>query len=287
MRLAAAYLRVTQKPTFSTAEKARAAMQRPKWNPSPPQALQERHQVTRQTIGGFDSWSVTPKVASGEAVLYLHGGAYVATISPQHWDLVSRLADAGVRVEVPDYPLAPQHTYRDAYPFLRELWKHLLADADPARVSLAGDSAGAGLALGFAQDLAADNDPMPHRMVLIAPWLDLTLTGDGVAHAARRDPWLTIVGLQEAGLAWAGGDDPSLPKLSPINGPLTNLPPTDIYIGGRDLFLPDVRRLRTLAADAGWSLDVTECPGAVHVYPLVPVPEGRTARDRIVATLSS
>jgi monoterpene epsilon-lactone hydrolase len=129
--------------------------------------------------------------------------------------------------------------------------------------------------------------PLPARLVLIAPWPDLTLSGEDIKNAAARDPWLTPAGLIEAGGAWAGGDDPRQPRLSPINGPLTGLPPTDIYIGGRDLFLPDVRRLSRLASDAGWPVTVTESPGAIQFYPLVPAREGRQARDRIIASLST
>ncbi|MEU4360053.1 transposase [Streptomyces virginiae] len=50
--------------------------------------------------------------------LYVHGGAYISGIAPQHWQLISRLTDAGVRVEVPAYGLAPQSNHREAYPFL-------------------------------------------------------------------------------------------------------------------------------------------------------------------------
>jgi monoterpene epsilon-lactone hydrolase len=32
-------------------------------------------------------------------------------------------------------------------------------------------------------------------------------------------------------------------------------------------------------------LQVTVCEGAVHVYPLVPAPEGRTAAREIVASI--
>jgi acetyl esterase/lipase len=41
------------------------------------------------------------------AVLYLHGGAYISEIAPRHWAVISRMADAGVRVEVPSDGLAP------------------------------------------------------------------------------------------------------------------------------------------------------------------------------------
>ncbi|MGY1653975.1 alpha/beta hydrolase fold domain-containing protein [Geodermatophilus sp. SYSU D01119] len=93
--------------------------------------------------------TVTPRGGATRAVLYLHGGAYVAGAAPQHWTLAGRLADAGARVVV-----------------------------------LAGDSAGGGLALGFAQTLLGTGEPQPRLVALIAPWLDLALADPAVAAAA-------------------------------------------------------------------------------------------------------
>src|SRR3712207_7253041 len=53
--------------------------------------------------------------------------------------------------------LAPPHTYREAYPFLREVWAGLVAEAPSGGSVLAGDSAGGGLALGLAQELVAED----------------------------------------------------------------------------------------------------------------------------------
>jgi epsilon-lactone hydrolase len=287
MRLIAVYLRVTQQPKMATAERARRRMTEPPRPSQAPARIRRRHEVTHRPVEGFDCWTVTTRTGATRAAVYLHGGAYIGEISPQHWDLVSRLADAGVRIEVPLYGLAPRHTYRDAYPFVTQVYRQLVEQFDPCLVGIAGDSAGAGLALGFAQSLPESGLPQPARLVLIAPWLDLTLSGEQIPAAAHCDPWLTPAGLVEAGTAWAGGDDPTRARLSPINGPMAGLPPTDIYIGERDLFLPDVRRLARLARDAGWPVTVIESPGAVHVYPLVPAPEGRRARDHIVVSLSS
>ncbi|CAL9672372.1 hypothetical protein SUDANB1_07568 [Streptomyces sp. enrichment culture] len=45
-------------------------------------------------------------------------------------------------------------------------------------------------------------------------------------------------------------------------------------------------RMRDRATAGGTALDVTVCEGAVYVYPLTPVPEGRAAAIRIVEALS-
>jgi acetyl esterase/lipase len=185
-------------------------------------------------------------------------------------------------VEVPHYGLAPRHTHREAYPFLATVYRELLRDVDAPAVTLAGDSAGGGLALGLAQTLAEADLPQPGRLVLLSPWLDLTIGNPDVPAVEAHDPWLASVGLRLAGEAWAGGDDPTQPRLSPLNGPLAGLPPLHVFVGTHEICLPDVLELGEKAAAAGTSVDVVVCEGAVHVYPLVPAPEGRAAARRIV-----
>ncbi|GAA5178658.1 alpha/beta hydrolase [Rugosimonospora acidiphila] len=288
MRAVAGYVRLTAKPRFATVAGARRMLAAAKGPSQPPARLGRRHRVSRRQVNGFDCWTVAPNDRPAtRAVIYLHGGGYVNEIVSQHWALISRLARAGVRVEVPIYGLAPRHTYRDAYPLVTEVYRDLIGEVDAATVSIAGDSAGAGLALGFAQTLAGAGLPGPGRLVLISPWLDLTLSNPDLPAVEARDPWLARAGLIEIGTVWAGGDDPEDPRLSPVNGPLAGLPPTDVYVGSRDLSLPDAELLRTRAEAEGWQLTTTVGEGAVHVYPLVPAPEGRNAADAIVKSLSA
>ncbi|MER5661719.1 alpha/beta hydrolase fold domain-containing protein [Streptomyces mirabilis] len=241
-----------------------------------------------RSIDGFECRTVSPRGRRAErAVVYLHGGAYISHMVPQHWQLISQLADAGVRVEVAQYGLAPKYTYRDAYPFVTAVYRDLLSDLDAGQVTIMGDSAGAGLALGVAQSLVGSGLPQPARVVLISPWLDLTLTNPAIPEVEALDPFLTTSRLLAAGRGWAGGDDPAHPRLSPVNGPLAPLAPIDVYIGTRDLFYPDVRRLEERAAAEGAAVNVIVCDGAVHAYPLVPAPEGRAAARAIVRSAAS
>lgn len=273
---------------MATPQRARLRMHKPKSSPEPPTSLAAKHAVTCRTVEGFANYTVAPRSGTSErAVLYLHGGSYISEISSQHWALIGTLVDAGVRVEVPIYGLAPHHTYREAYTFVTAVYQELLADVDAGSVAVAGDSAGAGIALGFTQGLQPAGLPRPDRLVLISPWLDLTLSNPEIPRLERHDPWLSRAGLLEAGSAWAGGDDPADFRLSPLNGPMAGLPPMSVYVGTRDILFPDVLKLRDLASAAGVSFHLTVAPGAFHVYVLAPVPEGRRAAADLVRTLSA
>lgn len=284
MRGVGLVLRATRRRTWTTAERARRRIEAPKREAPPPRGLRRRHDVSCRTVAGFPCWTVWPRTTSA-AALYLHGGAYLAGIAPQHWALIGRLADAGVRVEVPLYGLAPQHTHREAYPFVHAVWRELAGAAPAGGLALAGDSAGGGLALGLAQELVAGAGIVPDRLVLLSPWLDLTLGNPRIAEYERRDPWLARPGLVEAGRAWAGGEDPTLPRLSPGNGPSAGLPPTTVFVGTREIAYPDAEEFAAAASSAGVPVDLAVVEGAVHVYPLVPAPEGAEGRRAVVAAV--
>ena len=286
MRGVAFVLRATRRRAMATPERARRRIAAPKRESPPSTRLARRHAVSERTVAGFPCWTVRPASPSGAAAMYLHGGAYISGIAPQHWALIGRMADAGVRVEVPLYGLAPQYTYRDAYPFVGAVWRELCEEVPDGALALAGDSAGGGLALGLAQELLAAGDRVPDRLVLLAPWLDLTLGNPAMAEYQRRDPWLVRRGLVEAARVWAGGDDPTQPRLSPVNGELAGLPPTWVFVGTRDIGCPDAAAFAEAATAAGVRVRLTAVEGAVHVYPLVPAPEGVEGRRAVVAAVA-
>ncbi len=286
MNAVALVLRATHRPTWTTAERGRRKLAAPKREAPPPRRLKRRHDVSQRTVEGFPCWTVRPRTEPVAAAVYLHGGAYLAGIAPQHWTLIGRLADAGVRVEVPLYGLAPQHTYRDAYRFVSAVYRQLAPEAPPSGLVLVGDSSGGGLALGVAQDLLADGGSRPDRLVLMSPWLDLTLSHPQMPAYERIDPWLARPGLVEAGLAWAGGDDPTAARLSPGNGPVAGLPPMWLFAGTREIACPDALDLAAAASAAGVQVRLTAVDGALHVYPLLPAPEGAAGARAVVAAVA-
>ncbi len=281
MAVVSAYVRRTRKPIYADAERYARYLQEPKADAGPPRRLARRHSVTERRVRGFRCVTVAPRAgAPRAAVLYLHGGGYVSEIAPQHWGLIGRLAAAGARVHVPMYGLAPQHTFTEAYALLDEVYDGLADDA--ARLTIMGDSAGGGLALGFAQTLRDGGKPLPRGLTLIAPWLDVACRNPVIETIEPHDPWLGKAGALVAGRAWAGGHDRDDPRLSPVLGDMAGLPPIDAYYGTHDITYADAPLLARKAREAGVPLDMQVIEGACHVYPLVPIRVGRVARRRIV-----
>lgn len=287
-RVASLYLRATRKHAYATEADGAKTLAEPKTSHVPPAKLRRSLSVDCETIEGRPCWILRPK--SGEtrgAIVYLHGGSYVHEIVKQHWSLVGRIVEAAkCTAYVPIYGLAPEHDFREAYTFAMAVYRLATTTHDPSKVVLMGDSAGGGFALGLAMAAKKAGLASVARLVLLAPWLDLALENPDIAYVERIDPWLARRGLLVAAKAWANGADPKLPELSPIHGDVRGLPPMTIYAGTHDILWPDATRLAQRARQAGVAVDFVEAKGMMHVYPLLPVPEGRAAAERIVRELA-
>jgi monoterpene epsilon-lactone hydrolase len=228
--------------------------------------------------GDFPSYVITPRgIEPRTTVFWLHGGGFVAPIDPFHTRYAARLARAlGARMVLPEFPAAPEHSWRDSHDALVD---DLVGWAGQGRVVLAGDSAGGGLALALAQTVRDRGGPQPERMLLLAPWVDLTTSTPETHDLGSVDPWLILGNLLIYAEWWAGSPhDLGRPEVSPALADLHGLPPTLMFCGTRDLLVPGCRLLADRAAEAGWDLTYVERPDLLHVFPLLPViPEARTA----------
>ncbi|BBH71758.1 esterase [Actinoplanes sp. OR16] len=261
-------MRLVYRRKFVTEAAGIRTLRRPKGPSAPPKSLRRRWNVTSSRVQGFD----VHRIGKAErAIVYLHGGAYTSEIVSQHWSLVDHLAArTGFEVHVPIYGLSPKHHGLEALALVTEVVRGL---GKPCY--LVGDSAGGGLAM-----LAAQQEPdLISGFTMIAPWLDLTMSNPGIDEIEPHDPWLCRAGLRPIADAWTGGLALDDPRLSPIHGDLGGLPPAQILVGTRDITLPDCRLLRS---KLGANLTYHEQEGAIHVYPLLPVPEAKAGRRAVV-----
>jgi acetyl esterase/lipase len=251
----------------------------------PPESLRSRHRVDEHDVAGFPSFTVAPRTGGGSRhVLYLHGGAYVHPPHKEHWSFVGDLVtDLNCSVTLPLYPLAPRYRYDTTLEVVWQAYQRIAAVTEPADQVVMGDSAGGGLTLALAQRLRAESRRQPANLVLLSPWLDITLNDPAVATLDRRDPYLSIPGLLEAARLYAGTLDHTDPRLSPLFGELTGLGRLSVFTGSRDVLFIDARRLRAQAELQDVDLDYVEYEDMFHGWMLQqPLPEARRARRQIV-----
>lgn len=217
--------------------------------------------------------------ATGGRLLYLHGGGYCVGSPRTHRELAGRIARAARRVAiVPDYRLAPDHPFPAGLDDALAVWRALLAE-DATPPMLAGDSAGAGLALGLLVRLRDLGLPLPPRVGLMSPWTDLTLSGASMRDRATRDPYLSEPVMIEFATAYAARDQWQHPEASPHFADLSGLPPMWVQVGSEEVLYNDATRLVAQATLAGVEAMLEVGEGLFHVWQGVP-----TAPESIAAT---
>lgn len=230
---------------------------------------------TDAVLAGRPALRARPSEATSDrAVLYLHGGSYVAGSPTTHANLGGRLARAaGCDVWLLDYRLAPEHPFPAGLEDAVAAATALLASG-VARLAIAGDSAGGGIALAATTVLAADPTTSPSALLLLSPWLDLTLSGHSVRGRSRTEVLLDPVTIAGDARAYAGDRDLVEPGVSPLFADLTQLPPTLVQVGGRDILLADAERLAGPATDGDGRVELQVWPDMWHVWhtaaPLLP-----------------
>jgi len=73
--------------------------------------------------------------------------------------------------------------------------------------------------------------------------------------------------------------------VSPLFADPSALGPLSIFSGTRDITNPDIRVFVSKAREAGVEVDFHEAADLVHVFTLLPTPEGKQARQAIIETL--
>lgn len=214
-------------------------------------------------------------------ILYIHGGGYAGQMTKYHVAFCDTLAKkANATIAAPIYPLAPNHTYRETYAIIKRIYLSIQKENKP--VILAGDSAGGGFVSAFCQYLHKCHIEQPDKLILISPWVDISMSGNGYEHYETADPLLKVDGLVVMGKAWAGDTDTRDYRLSPLFGDVDCLPPTLLFVGTREVFYPDILAFYNKFTDKT-KVELVVGTGMDHVYPIYPILEARKAMKQTIA----
>ncbi|MGO1504997.1 MAG: alpha/beta hydrolase [Brachybacterium sp.] len=191
---------------------------------------------------------------SGTAtIVHLHGGSYLRGESPQSWSWLEEVARrSGAAGAMIHHRLAPRHRFPSAIEDVLRALDALTTEAvlRPGRWVLSGEGSGAGLALAVAQVLAEDSLDSPAAVLLESPWADLSREDHGQEE------------LRTAARLYAGPVPRTEPRLSPLHGQLSGLPPVHLVTGAEDELIQDSRRLHAALTEAGAEHEHLEIPGA-------------------------
>ena len=244
------------------------------WNQDPPALASVSELAMPGPAGPIRLRHYRPRAAASlPLVIYFHGGGFVLGSLDTH-DRVMRLLalDGDAAVIGVDYRLAPEHPFPAPLDDCVAAVRWIRAEAarlgvDPDRVVLAGDSAGANLALASLLDLrdASEVDAIRGAALFYGCfWRRL----DTPAHARfGNGSWR--LGSAEMRWFWQHylGDPSSAdPRAEPLHANLGGLPPLYLTAAALDPLYDDTLELdrRLQAAGVARRLDVY--PGLVHGF---------------------
>jgi epsilon-lactone hydrolase len=242
-----------------------------------------------QVVAGQPAEWVTP--ASGPVtgrLLYLHGGAFSMGSPLSHRSITAELARrTGVAVLAVAYRLMPEHARTEGIEDARTAYGWMLANGPDGPGSaetplfVAGDSAGGNLTLmlvAWVRDeirAGARGLRQVDGAIALSPLTDATLASPSIRRNIDSDPMLgpmmkLLSRVPRSVLLWSSWVSsrlpPNDPRLSPVHGDLTNLPPVLIQASEAELLIDDARRYANKASAAGSPAEIQTWRGMVHVW---------------------
>jgi acetyl esterase/lipase len=214
-------------------------------------------------------------VTGAPGILYLHGGGMI--FGNRFGGVGAYLpfvASHGAVVVAVDYRLAPEHPdpipVEDCFAALAWTAAHAAElGIDPARMIIAGQSAGAGLAAGVALLARERGGPQLTGQVLVSPMLDdrndtasaRQIDGVGVwDRASNETGWSALLGDRR------GGDDVADSAAPGRAQDLGDLPPAFLSVGSAEVFRDETVAYASGIWAAGGVAELHVWPGGFHGF---------------------
>ncbi len=239
-------------------------------------------------IAGVRALKFSPSGKSRGTILHIHGGAFRIGCPEQISHFALALAQhCSVTVICPAYRLAPEYPYPAGLNDTRAVMEVLIADNDTPLI-LSGDSAGGGLAAGLAA-MAVNNAKRPAGLVLLSPWLDLTVSSASYRQNASSDPLFSAESAREAAELYLQGHPPSDVLASPLLGSVEEFPPTLINVGYDEVLAGDARQfhLKLLGASIPVQLQIVKAMEHVAVTRSLSLPGAAETFEALVSFINS
>ncbi|MBN2558695.1 MAG: alpha/beta hydrolase [Clostridia bacterium] len=250
-----------------------------------PVVISGRYDTDSIEVMGYRSITIHPKEKKSNLhLVYYHGGGYASQGRIVHWILLSRIiSELGCRATYVDYPLAPEHNYKDTVAMAEESYRQLVSIYPDDDFALGGDSAGGGLSLVIAQKLRKEDFKVqPSKILMICPWLDLAMDNRRIRPVEKKDFILKKDSLMKFALQYAGGGNLKNPLISPLYGSMKGLGKILMTSGTHEIVFPDCHELFKKARKEHADMTFLIYKKMTHVWIFYPIMEARHVFRKII-----
>jgi len=238
--------------------------------------------LTLEKFDGMDVYSYNGKIGDNKKILlYVHGGAYIENAIYFQLKSVMRIAKkSNSTLIVPVYPLAPKNNYKKTYELIEKLYCELIKNNK--LINMIGDSAGGGFILSFSMYLRDKNIIQPKNIIMLSPWLDISLSNPEMVEYEKTDVILSIEGSRYAGELWKGDLSNDNFLVSPLYGDFDNLGKMTIIVGGNEILKPDIDKFREKLDKLKIKYNYFEYYKQCHNFAIYPTKEAKDVMKDIV-----
>lgn len=207
------------------------------------------------------------------ALIFFHGGGFALGSIDSHDCVVAELALASSAIAISvDYRLAPEHPFPAAFEDAVGVWLHVSGNAaqfgiDKTRIIVAGDSAGAALAIAVCQEARRAQMHMPAGQLLIYP----ALTAAADLPSYRENAIAPMLTASSLAYFWSlytnGGETARDPRAAPLEAvDFSGLPPACIATAQHDPCRDDGFAYAQKLGTSGIPVDYRCAPKLAHGY---------------------
>ncbi len=248
--------------------------------------------------GVVGEWVLAGHSDPARRLLYIHGGAFTMGSPKSHRIITSKLARmTGMSVLAIDYRLMPEHRRLDSLEDSQRAYRWILehgpaGEAPPAELVVAGDSAGGNLTLAVIAWARDEGLRAADAAVALSPLTDAGLASPSMVTNVATDHMLgpmlgRLTRLPRSLVLWLSWLSyrvrPNDPRVSPLYGDLSSLPPTLVHASEAEMLLDDARRYVNKATAAGSEATLETWHHMLHVWHAFEhrLPEAREAFEHI------
>ncbi|MBR3817103.1 MAG: alpha/beta hydrolase [Clostridia bacterium] len=275
------YLRVTDRNSLYCVEKKCVANIEEKAVTNLQDIVPPKKKVSIRSTheSGMQVFYINEGAENDGVLIYLHGGAYLNPPASQHWgfwDKLSRQAD--ITIIAPIYLKCTNYTAEEAHKAMMDFYLDTVERYEGKKIYIGGDSSGGGFALSLAQQLREKETVQPEEIILICPWVDVSMENPDIEQYISMDAMLGDLCCADMITdLWKGDRDIRDPMISPLFGTFEDLGNVTLFIGTREVLYPDAMLLYEKMVEAGVNVTIHVKEGMSHVYPIFPIPEAAEA----------